>query len=202
MNRAKSPRNRLSPAAPRFRADPDETLGPRRERRGLQGTGGSPARSGGMPLPPPPLKVFKTHIGFYDMVVAAPSMKAAVEAWHASPRLFAQGFAAVTQEPAAVEAALAQPGTVLKRPHGRHSPYKAEPEAPAAPRPTARQKQKTAAAGKLRKQKEAAEKRARAEAARRAKAEAKNELAEIAREEQTLRQRRQALRRKFHLHAI
>lgn len=151
---------------------------------------------------PRPLKVFKTHIGFYDLVVAAPSMKAAAEAWHASPRLFAQGFAAVTQEPDAVEAALAEPGLVLKRPHGKHASWKAEPDAPAAPRLTARQKQKAKTSEKARKAKAAAEKRARAAAAKRARAEAKDELAEIEREEAQLRQRRQQLRKKFSLHAV
>jgi colicin import membrane protein len=151
---------------------------------------------------PRPLKVFKTHIGFYDLVVAAPSMKAAAAAWHASPRLFAQGFAAVTQEPETVRAALAEPGLVLKKPHGKPAPWKAEPDAPAAPRLTARQKDKAAASDKARKRKEAQEKRARAAAAKRAKAQAKDELAEIEKEEAALRQRRQSLRRKFSLHAM
>ncbi len=51
---------------------------------------------------PRPLKVFKTHIGFYDLVVAAPSMKAAAQAWDVHPHIFAQGFAAQTNEPDAV----------------------------------------------------------------------------------------------------
>ena len=45
------------------------------------------------------IKVFRTHLGFYDLIVAAPSKKAALEAWGASPHLFAQGFAAETTEP-------------------------------------------------------------------------------------------------------
>ena len=147
---------------------------------------------------PRALKVFKTHIGFYDLVVAAPSMKAAAQAWHASPRLFAQGFAGVTREADAVAAALAAPGKVLKRPHGRHLPYKAQPDAPAAPKSTGRRRQKAAAAA--RKQKEA-EKRARVAARKRAEAEARDELAGIAREEAALRRRRQALRKKIKLHA-
>jgi hypothetical protein len=144
---------------------------------------------------PRPLKVFKTHIGFFDLVVAAPSQKAAVAAWHASPRLFSQGFAGITKEADAVQAALAAPGQVLKRPHGRHTPYKAEPDAPVAPRLTARQKQKAAGADKARKQKEAAQKRARAAAERK---EAREQLAELAREEAALQQRRRALRKQLH----
>jgi hypothetical protein len=148
------------------------------------------------------LKVFQTHIGFYDLIVAAPSMKAAAEAWHASPRQFAQGFAAVTKDAEAVEAALAAPGQVLKRPHGKHTPWKAEPDAPAAPRLTASQKTKAAAADKARKHHQEEEKKRRAAAEKRAKEEAKDELAEIERTEAGLRARRQALRKKFHLRAV
>jgi hypothetical protein len=146
---------------------------------------------------PRPLKVFKTHIGFFDLVVAAPSQKAAVAAWHASPRLFSQGFAAVTQEADAVQAALAAPGQVLKRPHGRHTPYKAEPDEPTAPKLTMQQKQKAASANKMRKRKADAEKQARATAEKKA---AKAELAELAREEALLAKRRQALKRQLHAH--
>jgi hypothetical protein len=151
---------------------------------------------------PRPLKVFQTHIGFYDLVVAAPSMKAAAEAWHASPRLFAQGFAAPTNDNDAVTAALAQPGVVLKRPHGKHTPWSAEPEAPTAPKPTARQKHRQAAEAKERKAREAAQKKARAAAAKRAQADAREELAEIEDAEASLRARRQALRKKFHLRSV
>lgn len=145
---------------------------------------------------PRPLKVFKTHIGFYDLIVAAPSMKAAAEAWHASPRLFAQGFAAPTKDNDAVTAALAQPGVVLKRPHGKTGGYKAAPDAPAAPKPSRKQAARKQA--QKRRQEQAAEKRARAAAAAREREKAKDELAEIARAEAQLRARRQALRKKFH----
>ena len=64
------------------------------------------------------LKVFRTHLGFHDLIVAAPSKKAALEAWGASPNLFSQGFAAETTEPKLVEAALKKPGVVLKRQFG------------------------------------------------------------------------------------
>ena len=150
---------------------------------------------------PRPLKVFQTHIGFYDLVVAAPSMKAAAEAWHASPRLFAQGFAAPTNDHDAIQAALAQPGIVLKRPHGRHMAWMADPEPPEAPKPTARQKHKAVAAARERKRREAAQKKAQAVAAKHARSEAKDELADIAREAAKLRQRRDTLRQKFHLHS-
>jgi colicin import membrane protein len=151
---------------------------------------------------PRALKVFKTHIGFYDLIVAAPSMKAAAEAWEAHPRLFAQGFAAVTKEPDAVSAALEQPGLVLRRPHGQPGPYKAEPDKPATPKVTARQQQKLARAGKSREHEEKARKRAEAAAERRAKAAAKDELADIEQEEAKLRERRHALQKQFHLRSV
>lgn len=151
---------------------------------------------------PRALKIFKTHIGFYDLIVAAPSMKAAAEAWQAHPRIFAQGFAAVTSEPDAVKAALEQPGVVLRRPHGQSGPYKAEPDKPATPKVTARQKQKIAKAGKNREREEKARKKAEAAAERRAKAAAEEELTQIEQEEDKLRQRRRALQKQFHLRSV
>lgn len=151
---------------------------------------------------PRALKVFKTHIGFHDLIVAAPSMKAAAAAWDASPRLFAQGFAEQTQEPDAVKAALAQPGVVLRRPHGQAGAYKTQPDKPAAPKVTASQKQKAAKAEAERHRKEEKERRAREAAEKRAKQAAKNELADIEEEEARLRERRQALQKKFHLRSV
>jgi colicin import membrane protein len=151
---------------------------------------------------PRALKVFKTHIGFYDLVVAAPSMKAAAQAWETNPRIFAQGFAAVTTEPDAVKAALEQPGLVLRRPHGQSGPYKAEPDKPTTPKVTTRQKAKIAKAEKDRAREEKARKKAQAAAERRAKAAAKDELADIEQEEAKLRQRRRALQKQFHLRSV
>ena len=39
------------------------------------------------------LKVFETSLGFFDLAIAAPSMKAALEAWGADSNLFRQGAA-------------------------------------------------------------------------------------------------------------
>ena len=64
---------------------------------------------------PRPLKVYRAHLGFYDTIIAAPSQKAAVEAWGASPTEFSKGFAKVTKDAEAVETAIAQPGVVLRR---------------------------------------------------------------------------------------
>ncbi len=151
---------------------------------------------------PRPLKVFRAHLGFYDSVVAAPSQKAALAAWGASPREFAQGFARVTTDTAAVEAALAQPGVVLRRPAGSKGAFKAEPDAPRAPKLTAAQK-RHAADAKLQGQRKAreVERRAKREEARR-EAAAKAELADIEAEEAKLRARRMKLQKSFKPHAV
>jgi hypothetical protein len=149
---------------------------------------------------PRALKTFKTHIGFYDLVVAAPSMKAAAQAWDVHPHVFAQGFAALTNEPDAVKAALEHPGVVLRRPHGQSGPYKIQPDKPDTPKVTSRQKQKMAKAEKEREEK--ARKKAQAAAERRARAAAKDELADIEQEEAKLRERRRALQKQFHLRSV
>jgi hypothetical protein len=64
------------------------------------------------------LKTYQTSIGFFDLAIAAPSMKAALEAWGSDTNLFQQGFAKETDEPAIVAATLAKPGVVLRRPVG------------------------------------------------------------------------------------
>ena len=149
-----------------------------------------------------PLKVFRAHLGFYDTVVAASSQKAAAAAWGANAREFAQGFANVTQDAKAVEAALAQPGVVLRRPAGSHGPFKADPDKPAAPRLTKKQKQRAAQAEQkaAAKARQKAEREKRAEARRAAAAEA--ELAEIEAEEAKLRERRRTLRKSFSLRSV
>ena len=67
---------------------------------------------------PRKLKTYQTSLGFYDLAVAAPSMKAALEAWGAGSNLFHQGFAKETDDPDVIAATMAQPGVVLKRPAG------------------------------------------------------------------------------------
>ena len=151
---------------------------------------------------PRPLKVFKTHIGFYDLVVASPSMKAAAEAWGAKPTVFSQGFAAITQDVDAVRDALAQPGVVLKRPHGRAGQYKVDPDAIPLPKLTARQKDIARKSVANRKRKEAGENRALRAAERAAEKKAQDELAEIERQEAQLRERRQSLQKRFHVRAV
>ncbi len=75
---------------------------------------------------PRKLKVFRAHFGFYDEIVAAPSQKAALQAWGAGAHEFKHGFATVTDEPALVKAALAQPGVVLKRQFGSKGAFEAD----------------------------------------------------------------------------
>ena len=39
------------------------------------------------------LKTYQTSLGFFDLAIAAPSMKAALQAWGSKTNLFHQGFA-------------------------------------------------------------------------------------------------------------
>ncbi len=48
------------------------------------------------------LKVFAARLGFFETLVAAPSRKAALQAWGAHQDLFKDGTAAATADPAAV----------------------------------------------------------------------------------------------------
>lgn len=64
------------------------------------------------------LKVFRTPIGFHDAYVAAPSQKAALEAWGADGNLFAQGIAEQVDDPELMEEPLARPGEVIKKVRG------------------------------------------------------------------------------------
>lgn len=60
------------------------------------------------------LKVFRTSIGFHDAYVAAPSQKAALEAWGSERNLFGTGMAELVTDPALTKAPLARPGDVIK----------------------------------------------------------------------------------------
>ena len=80
---------------------------------------------------PRPLKVFRTHLGFFDTVIASPSMKAALEAWGTRQNLFHEGLAEITNDPKAVMAALAKPGVVLRRAAGSSDQFSENPSLPA-----------------------------------------------------------------------
>lgn len=76
------------------------------------------------------LKTFQTSLGFYDLAIAAPSMKAALEAWGAGSNLFHQGAAKETDDPEVVAATMAKPGMVLKRPAGSNGRFGEHAELP------------------------------------------------------------------------
>jgi colicin import membrane protein len=76
------------------------------------------------------LKVFQTSIGFYDLAIAAPSMKAALEAWGADSNLFHQGVAKESKDPDVIAATIAKPGVILRRPVGSDGPFREKAELP------------------------------------------------------------------------
>jgi hypothetical protein len=76
------------------------------------------------------LKVFQTSLGFYDEAIAAPSMKAALDAWGAKSNLFHQGAAKETNDPDVVAAAMSKPGIILRRPVGSDDPFREHAELP------------------------------------------------------------------------
>jgi hypothetical protein len=77
------------------------------------------------------LKTYETSLGFFDLAIAAPSMKAALEAWGADSNLFHQGVAKQSEDPDVIEATMSAPGVVLKRPVGSSGPFKEQAELPA-----------------------------------------------------------------------
>jgi hypothetical protein len=50
------------------------------------------------------LKTYQTSLGFFDLAMAAPSMKAALEAWGADSNLFHQGAAKESHDPDVIAA--------------------------------------------------------------------------------------------------
>ncbi|TKV74153.1 cell envelope biogenesis protein TolA [Bradyrhizobium elkanii] len=76
------------------------------------------------------LKTFVTSLGFFDRAIAAPSMKAALEAWGADSNLFHQGAAEETDDPDIVAATMAAPGVVLKRPVGSRGAFRERADLP------------------------------------------------------------------------
>jgi colicin import membrane protein len=104
---------------------------------------------------PRKLKTYQTSLGFYDLAVAAPSMKAALEAWGAGSNLFHQGAAKETDDPEVVAATMAKPGVVLKRPAGSSGRFAEHAELPdlddgaSAPRNSGRPEPKRRAAPKI-----------------------------------------------------
>jgi colicin import membrane protein len=79
---------------------------------------------------PRKLKTFQTSLGFYDLAIAAPSMKAALEAWGAGSTLFHQGFAKETEDADVVAATMSKPGVVLRRPAGSNGRFGEDADLP------------------------------------------------------------------------
>jgi len=89
------------------------------------------------------LKVYRTPIGFHDAYVAAPSQKAALEAWGSDADLFARGVAERVDDPELMREPLAHPGEVIRRSRGTASEQIAAlPKKP--PPPPRRRQQETA----------------------------------------------------------
>jgi hypothetical protein len=82
---------------------------------------------------PRKLKTYLTSAGFHDLAIAAPSMKAALEAWGSRANLFQQGFARQTHDAAIVDATMAKPGVVLRRPVGSHAAFREDAGLPRMP---------------------------------------------------------------------
>jgi colicin import membrane protein len=79
---------------------------------------------------PRKLKTYITNIGFFEMALAAPSMKAALEAWGMNHNAFQHGFAKETDDPKIVAAAIAKPGVILRRAVGTKGEFKEHAELP------------------------------------------------------------------------
>jgi len=145
---------------------------------------------------PRKLKVYKTSIGFHDLAVAAPSMKAAAEAWGSDVDIFKRGFAGETDDPKVVKSTMAAPGIVLRRPVGSSGEFSEHSALPKGPerRPGAERPTRSEAAGKSGKKAEDKESRAAARENERAAARARE--AAVSRErEQTAREKEKAAAR-------
>ena len=149
----------------------------------------------------PALKTYRTAIGFHDAYVAAPSQKAALEAWGADGNLFAQGLAEVVTDPALTAEPLANPGKVIKRTRGNLSDHiaalpkssplrKKKAETKAEPPPSPKPKRKARPRPDRRPLAEAEKALADAERAQEAERRA------LAEKEAALRRERQAMARR------
>src|SRR5947208_7342830 len=76
------------------------------------------------------LKTYQTSLGFFDQAIAAPSMKAALEAWGTKTNLFHQGVAKEVDDPEVIAATMRKPGVILRRPVGSNGPFKEHAELP------------------------------------------------------------------------
>jgi hypothetical protein len=100
-------------------------------------------------------RTYQTSLGFFEQAIAAPSMKAALEAWGADSNLFHQGAAKESTDPVVIAATMKKPGVILKRPVGSDGPFGEHAELPKdlgsserkkpAPKPSVRKAKKSSA---------------------------------------------------------
>jgi colicin import membrane protein len=79
---------------------------------------------------PRKLKTYQASLGFFDLAIAAPSMKAALEAWGSTTNHFHQGLAKESDDPQIIAATMAKPGVVLRRAVGSNGSFSEHPELP------------------------------------------------------------------------
>lgn len=79
---------------------------------------------------PQSLRVYRTHLGFYDAIVAARSQKDALEAWGVHQNLFQNGMASVVGDDEIIKLARSKPGIVLRRMFGSSEKFAEKPRAP------------------------------------------------------------------------
>ena len=145
------------------------------------------------------LKVFVTPIGFHDAYVAAPSQKAALEAWGADSNIFAQGIAEQVTDPKLMEEPLANPGKVIKRVRGSADEHFAELDRAAPRKKAAKESGKVVALkpkSKPRPRPKRDELDAAEEALEKAEKKQRKKLREIDDELQSLERKRRDLQRK------
>jgi hypothetical protein len=146
------------------------------------------------------LKVFRTAIGFHDAYVAAPSRKAALDAWGARNDLFAIGSAELVTDPDLTAEPLAAPGKVIRRVRGSlEDQLTALPAAPARkrpPQPSEPAKPQPKAKAKPRPRPSRAKLDAAEAAMRDHETRAEAELAELRKQEEELQRQRKTLERK------
>lgn len=142
------------------------------------------------------LKVYRIPVGFHDAYVAAPSQKAAAEAWGTDTSVFARKEAELVHDAALTAEPLAHPGRVIKRLRGTAAEQIAA--LGRAGGPTAKS-QPTKARGKAAKPKPRPS-RAKLEEAEQALADAEArheaERAELAKREAELARERRAMEKK------
>lgn len=144
------------------------------------------------------LKVYSTPIGFHDALVAAPSQKAALEAWGASTNLFTQGSAHFVTDAKLAKVPLQNPGQVVKVARGTHAEQlaalanqqrpkrKSEPEPEIVPKKAKRPRKRPSRAALERAE----------EAVDRLKTRQSEELGQLERERKSLEQQLRGLQRR------